>query len=245
MSRFSFGGAGSTPPIVKNLIIINVVVFAGTFILSQITGSDMTSKLGMYYFQSPYFGSWQIVTHMFMHGGFFHLFFNMWALWMFGRTLETVWGGKRFLFYYLVTGLGAAFLHQLVQYFEFAPQIAQFKDTYQISTITDSILNKSFQSTGQFHKLIINLVTPTVGASGAVFGILLAFGMLFPNTPLFIIPIPVPIKAKWMVIGYGALELYLGVTQPGSNIAHFAHLGGMIFGFILIKTWSMSRKKFY
>jgi membrane associated rhomboid family serine protease len=198
----------------------------------------------MYYFQSPMFRPWQIVTHIFMHGSFMHIFFNMWALWIFGKTLETVWGGKRFLVYYLVTGLGAAFLHQLVMYIELAPQIASFKASYNVDVLTMERLNAAFSS-GQFTGLIRNLVTPTVGASGAVFGILLAFGMLFPNTPLFIIPFPFPIKAKYLVIGYGALELYLGITQPGSNIAHFAHLGGMLFGYILIKYWNKTTTNFY
>lgn len=245
MSRFNFGRAGTMPPVVKNLIIINVVVFAISFIFNQMFNTDLNRVLGLYFVQSPFFKPWQIVTHMFMHGGFWHIFLNMWALWMFGKTLESVWGSKRFLVYFLVTGLGAAFFHELVMYIEMAPQMADFKAAYHVDTLTVERLNQSFSSTSQFHELIRNLFTPTVGASGAVFGILLAFGMLFPNTPLFIIPFPFPIKAKWLVIGYGALELYNGVTQPGSNIAHFAHLGGMIFGFLLIKYWNRTRSNFY
>jgi membrane associated rhomboid family serine protease len=179
---------------------------------------------------------------MFMHGGFMHIFFNMWALWIFGKTLESVWGGKRFLIYFFVTGLGAAFLHQLVMYFELAGTINAVKAQYNFDTITYQRLVELANT----HPDLYNaLRIPTVGASGAVFGILLAFGMLFPNTPLFIIPFPFPIKAKWLVIGYGALELYLGVTRPGSSIAHFAHLGGMLFGFILIKYWNKTSNKFY
>lgn len=245
MNRLSFGRAGGMPPVVKNLIIINVVLFLLSMVLSQMFRLDLNRVLGMYFIQSPFFKPWQIVTHMFMHGSIMHIFFNMWALWMFGKTLESVWGSKRFLIYYLATGLGAAFFHELVMYIELAPQIADFKDTYNVSSITVERINQSYAASSQYHGLIRSLLTPTVGASGAVFGILLAFGMLFPNTPLFIIPFPFPIKAKWLVIGYGALELYLGVTQPGSNIAHFAHLGGMIFGFILIKYWNKTSNNFY
>jgi membrane associated rhomboid family serine protease len=230
---------------VKNLIIINVVMFVALFLFSQMFRTDLNQILGMYYIQSPRFQPWQIVTHMFMHGGVMHIFFNMWALWIFGKTLESVWGGKRFLIYYLVTGLGAAFFHQLVMFITMAPEIAELKATYNIDVLTYDRLNQIFNTGSQYNGLIRNLFIPTVGASGAVFGILLAFGMLFPNTPLFIIPIPFPIKAKWLVIGYGALELYLGVTRPGSSIAHFAHLGGMIFGFILIKVWNKTSNRFY
>lgn len=245
MSRFNFGSANSTPPVVKNLIVINIVMFVALFAFTQFFRTDLNRVLGMYYIQSPLFRPWQIVTHMFMHGSIVHIFFNMWALWIFGKTLESVWGGKRFLIYFLVTGLGAAFFHQLVMYIEMSSQIADLKSAYDIDVLTMDRLNQIFATGSQYNGLIRNLVKPTVGASGAVFGILLAFGMLFPNTPLFIIPFPFPIKAKYLVIGYGALELYLGVTQPGSNIAHFAHLGGMIFGFMLIKYWNKTRSNFY
>jgi membrane associated rhomboid family serine protease len=245
MNTLNFGRGGGTPPVVKNLIVINIVMFVALFIFNQMLRIDLNRSLGMYYFQSPLFQPWQIVTHMFMHGSLMHIFFNMWALWIFGKTLESVWGGKRFLVYYLVTGLGAVFFHQLVMYIDLAPQVAAFKDAYNVDVITMERMNSSFAASSQHHGLIKSLITPTVGASGAVFGILLAFGMLFPNTQLFIIPFPFPIKAKWLVIGYGALELYLGVTQPGSSIAHFAHLGGMIFGFILIKYWNKTSNKFY
>jgi len=245
MSRFNFGSANSTPPVVKNLIVINIVMFVALFAFTQFFRTDLNRVLGMYYIQSPLFRPWQIVTHMFMHGSIMHIFFNMWALWIFGKTLESVWGGKRFLIYYLVTGLGAAFFHQLVMYIEMGSQIADLKAAYNIDVLTMDRMNQIFATGSQYNDLIRDLVKPTVGASGAVFGILLAFGMLFPNTPLFIIPFPFPIKAKYLVIGYGALELYLGVTQSGSNIAHFAHLGGMIFGFILIKYWNKTRSNFY
>jgi membrane associated rhomboid family serine protease len=244
MYRFSGGRFGNTPPVTKNLIIINVVLLLGTMLLQQ-TGFNLNRFLGMYYFQSPIFAPWQIVTHMFMHGGIGHIFFNMYALWIFGKTLESVWGSKRFLIYYLATGLGAAFFHQLVNYIQFAPDIAALKAAYSVDVINNSLLNEILQPGNQFRSIGVELVRPTVGASGAVYGVLLAFGMLFPNTPLFLMFIPIPIKAKWLVIGFGVLELYLGITQSGGNIAHFAHLGGMIFGFFLIRYWNKFTKNFY
>ena len=243
---FYFGRTSNTPPVVKNLIIINVVMLLANYMFQQVArGQDLNFYLGLFYFQSPLFQPWQIITHMFMHGSFFHLFFNMWALWIFGKTLESVWGSKRFLIYYLVTGLGAMFFHTLVNYIIWSPDIAAVKDFYSVDRINMKLLNTLLEPGNPYNAVGNALRIPTVGASGAVFGVLLAFGMLFPNTPLFIIPIPVPIKAKWLVIGYGALELYLGFTQPGSNIAHFAHIGGMIFGFILIKVWNKYTRNFY
>lgn len=245
MSRFYSGRLSNTPPVVKNLIIINVVMLLGLFLFQKLFQINLNSILGLFYIQSPMFKPWQIVTHMFMHGGFAHLFFNMWALWIFGKTLESVWGGQRFLIYYLVTGLGAAFFHMLVNYIQFAPQIAELKSVFSVDEIRMPLLEKILQPGNQYYSLGLNLIRPTVGASGAVYGVLLAFGMLFPNTPLFIIPIPFPIKAKWLVIGFGGLELFLGITQMGGSIAHFAHLGGMIFGFILIKYWNRFTRNFY
>jgi len=151
MSRFNFGRGANLPPVVKNLIIINVVLFVLSLIFEQVFRTDLNRILGLYYFQSPYFQPWQIVTHMFMHGGFMHLFFNMWALFMFGKTLESVWGSKRFLIYYLATGLGAAFFHELVMYIELAPQITEFKATYQVNSFTIERINESFSTTSQFH----------------------------------------------------------------------------------------------
>jgi membrane associated rhomboid family serine protease len=245
MSRFYSGRMSNTPPVVKNLIIINVVMLLGLFIFQRLFNVNLNALLGLFYFQSPMFKPWQIVTHMFMHGGIAHIFFNMWALWIFGKTLESVWGSKRFLIYYLATGLGAAFFHELVNYIQFAPEVNALKAAYSVDRINMALLSDILQPGHQFYSLGRDLIRPTVGASGAVYGVLLAFGMLFPNTPLFIIPIPFPIKAKWLVIGFGALELYLGITQTGGNIAHFAHLGGMIFGFILIKYWNKYTRNFY
>jgi len=245
MSRFYSGRLSNTPPVVKNLIIINVAMLLALFLFQQFFRVNLNGILGMFYIQSPMFKPWQIVTHMFMHGGLMHIFFNMWALWIFGKTLESVWGSQRFLIYYLATGLGAAFFHMLVNYIQFAPDIAALKAAYSVDRINMALLNEILQPGNQFYGIGRELIRPTVGASGAVYGVLLAFGMLFPNTPLFIIPIPFPIKAKWLVIGFGALELFLGVTQTGDSIAHFAHLGGMIFGFILIKYWNKFTGNFY
>ncbi|MDX2432532.1 MAG: rhomboid family intramembrane serine protease [Bacteroides sp.] len=245
MSRFFSGQFGNTPPVTKNLLIINVVMFVITMVFGRMFDFSLSRFLGLFYFQSPFFGPWQIVTHMFMHGSLMHIFFNMWALWMFGKTLEGVWGSQRFLIYYLATGLGAAFFHSMVLYFQLGPEVAELKAAYSVDRINIQLLNEIMKPGNPFYDVGKALVIPTVGASGAVYGVLLAFGMLFPNTQLFIIPIPFPIKAKWLVIGFGALELYLGISQTSDNIAHFAHLGGMIFGFILIKYWNRSTRNFY
>ena len=244
MNQYYSGRLSNTPPVTKNLIIINVAMLLLTFLFQRL-GLNLSAILGMFYFQSPFFKPWQIVTHMFMHGGIGHIFFNMYALWIFGKTLESVWGSKRFLIYYLVTGLGAAFFHQLVNYIQFAPDILALKEAYSVNRVNPALLNEILVPGNQFYQIGRELIRPTVGASGAVYGVLLAFGMLFPNTPLFIMFIPIPIKAKWLVIGFGALELFLGITQSGGNIAHFAHLGGMIFGFFLIRYWNKFTRNFY
>ncbi|MDP2115534.1 MAG: rhomboid family intramembrane serine protease [Bacteroidota bacterium] len=247
MMQNTRSGFNAIPPVVKNLIIINIIMLLATYILSM-RGIDLTSILGLRYFQSPEFRPYQLVTHMFMHGGFTHLLFNMFALWMFGRVLEGVWGPKRFFIYYFVTGLGAALLHTFVNFLEFqsvaskmTPEAVEMVMT-QGTEIFNQGKNFSDPIAGKLN-LLLNI--PTVGASGAVFGILLGFGMLFPNTQLMLLFPPIPIKAKYFVMGYGAIELYLGLTQSGSNIAHFAHLGGMLFGFFLIKYWNKNTKQFY
>lgn len=241
-----FGRIGGTPPVVKNLIIINVLMFLALWGFQAAFNIDLNRVLGLYYFKSPYFEPYQIVTHMFMHGSLMHIFFNMFALWMFGKVLEQVWGGKKFLIYYFVTGLGAVFLHMLVNHFALVSAMKEVQLTLGVDTFDEQTIRRLIQSSNPLAQQVgIGLYVPTVGASGAVFGVLLAFGMLFPNTRLMLLFPPIPIKAKYFVIGYGALELYLGLTQPGSNIAHFAHLGGMLFGFLLIKFWNYDRNSFY
>jgi len=235
------------PPVVKNLIIINVVMLILTEIL-KISGVNLNGILGLYFPKSEFFRSWQVVTHMFMHGGFVHLLFNMFALWMFGRVLEQVWGPKRFLMYYLVTGLGAAFFFELVQYIQYNKVMAVISPE-QLQLVYDSggeaISQGRNFADSQMGKLNSILNVPVVGASGAVYGVLLAFGVLFPNTQLMFIFPPIPVKAKYVVIGYAAIELYLAITSPGSGIAHTAHLGGMIFGYLLIRYWRKTTKTLY
>ncbi len=241
-------GFRNTPPVVKNLIIINVLFLLASFTINTVFNGRLEHTLGLFFFKSEQFHPYQIVTHMFMHGGIGHLFFNMFALWMFGRVLETVWGPKRFFIYYFVTGLGAILVHTAVNYIHYlsivnnlSPELVQIV----IEKGHDALLNYQNFTNPEMAKLNIILNTPTIGASGAVFGVLLAFGMLFPNTELMLLFPPIPIKAKYFVIIYGVLELVLGLSQQGSNIAHFAHLGGMLFGYILIKYWNSKKNTFY
>ena len=238
---------GAIPPVVKNLIIINAIMLLATYVLSM-RGIDLARVLGLHYISSPKFEPYQLVTHIFMHGGFMHLLFNMFALWMFGRVLETVWGPKRFFIFYFVTGLGAAVLHTFVNFIEYQSLVSKLSpDQIDFLLLKGAEYWEMNRSTGNYvmDNILILLNTPTVGASGAVFGVLLGFGMLFPNTRLMLIFPPIPIKAKYFVIGYGAIELYLGLTQSASNIAHFAHLGGMLFGYFMIKYWNKNSRNFY
>ena len=235
------------PPVVKNLIIVNVLMLLVTFVLEQ-SGINLYTYLGLHFPLSDKFRLHQIFTHMFMHGGLTHLFFNMFALYMFGRVLESVWGPKRFLTFYLVTGIGAAVLHSFVNYLEYA-SVASKLSPEQVAYVRETgseiwSQGKNF-SEPLLGKLNMILNTPTVGASGAVFGILLGFGMLFTNTTLMLLFPSITIIAKYFVMGYGVLELYLGFSQPGSNVAHFAHLGGMLFGYFMIKYWNKNSRKFY
>ena len=242
------GRSGGIPLVVKNLLIINALMLLADYVIAGSFGIRLTRVLGLYYFESDYFQPYQFISHMFMHGGLAHLFFNMFALWMFGRVLESVWGGKRFFIYYFFTGIGAAVLHTIVNFIE-VQSIMDGLTAEQIATVREEgaeiwATQRNFMHQGMAD-LNRAMNIPTVGASGAVFGVLLAFGMLFPNTQLMLLFPPIPIKAKYFVIAYGAIELYLGLTRPGSNIAHFAHLGGMLFGFILIKYWNRNTRKFF
>jgi len=247
MNRYS-RGFFDLPPVVKNIIMINVLMLLAYYVVNSVSGVDLNSVLGIYFPRSEQFMPLQIVTHMFMHGSFWHLFFNMYALYMFGQILENVWGQKRFLIYYLVCGLGAAFVHESVIAFEYNNLVKQLSPE-QIETVLSegaSLLSRNRGFTDPvMQDLQILLNTPTVGASGAVFGILLAFGMLFPNTQLMLLFPPIPIKAKYFVMAYGGIELYLAFAQPGSNIAHTAHLGGMLFGYFLIRYWRKTTKTLY
>ena len=199
------------PPVTRNLLILNVILLLAEWILPRI-GIDLVSLLGMHYAGAESFCLWQPVTYMFLHdpGGFSHLFFNMFALYMFGGLLERHWGAKRYLTYYLVTGVGAGAVQQLVWFLGMTPEVVPYQE-YLI----------------------------TIGASGAIFGLLLAIGMIFPNLPLFIFFIPIPVKAKYFVVLYGLIELWGGISGSafGGGVAHFAHLGGMLFGVLLILIW--------
>ncbi len=241
-------GLMGLPPVVKNIILINVLMLIATFALKNIMGIDLTGILGLYFPKSEHFMPLQIITHMFMHGGLMHLFFNMFALYMFGGILENVWGPKRFFTYYMVCGLGAALVHESVIAIQYAKLIGSLGPDQLQLVLNDG--NAYFNegrvfADEQMKSLQMLLNVPTVGASGAVFGILLAFGVLFPNTQLMLLIPPIPIKAKYFVLGYGALELYLAFAQPGSNIAHAAHLGGMLFGYFLIRYWRKTTNTLY
>ena len=235
------------PEIVKNLLIINGLFFFASYSLQNL-GIDLYKIFGLHQFQSPDFRPYQLVTHFFMHASLTHLFFNMFALWMFGKTLENIWGRKRFIIYYVITALGAAAIHLTVCQIEILSLQSQLNPA-QLNELLEngkSILERGQNYNNQLmQKLNLLINTPTVGASGAVFGLLLAFGMLFPNTLLYVY-FAIPIKAKYFVMVYGALELYSGLSNnPADNVAHFAHLGGMLFGYILIKYWKNNSSSFY
>jgi membrane associated rhomboid family serine protease len=241
-------GIMGLPPVVKNIIMLNILMILGYYAARSVFGVDLNGLLGLYFPKSDQFKPFQILSHMFMHGSFWHIFFNMYALFIFGPILEQVWGPKRFFIFYIVCGLGAAFTHETVIFFQYN-HLVQSLNPSDLQVVLDEG-TKYFQQGKLFtqfdmQNLQLLLNTPTVGASGAIFGVLLAFGVLFPNTQLMLLIPPMPIKAKYLVIGYGALELFLAVTQPGSNIAHAAHLGGMAFGYILIKYWRRTTNTLY
>ncbi|MEZ3591715.1 MAG: rhomboid family intramembrane serine protease [Muribaculaceae bacterium] len=230
------------PPVTKNLIIINFIVWLAMLILPQRTGIDFIKYGGLHYFTAEDFNPAQLVTYMFMHStdSIAHLFFNMFTLFMFGLTLERVLGSKRYLFYYLSTGIGAALVQELVWGLTLGDMtvtaLARLNGIATSQAKEILALPEFASQAAEFSSMVANSLV-TIGASGAVFGILLAFGMIFPNRPLYLMFIPVPIKAKWMVLGYGVIELFFGVSGTMSSVAHFAHLGGMIFGFLMIFYW--------
>jgi rhomboid-like protein len=226
------------PPVVKNLIIINIIFFVATFALEKFV--NLTALLAAYYPASPAFKPWQPITYMFMHGGFTHIFFNMFALFSFGPLLEYTLGSKKFFNYYFITGIGGFVLYMAVQ----AIQIHAITGAFAIPNTQVGYLD-AFMLYGdkmEAEKLYALYYYPMLGASGSIFGLLVAFGMLFPDLEMMIMFIPVPVKAKYFVIGYIALELFSGVGRfSGDNVAHFAHLGGGLFGFLLIKLWGVKR----
>ena len=273
MAQYSPQGFKVLPTGVKNLLIINVLLYAATFVLQTTKGINIEDYLALYFIGSDMFRPWQYITYMFMHGSFEHIFFNMFALWMFGYILENYWGTRRFLIFYLVCGIGAGLVHSLTIWIASAPVLTDinqyasnpspeafiqiFNEHFHgitfperptlLSDITNDwrmdLDNPHYgQDTTALLMRLYNEYTigiPTVGASGAVYGILLAFGMTFPNERIYLY-FMVPIKAKWFVIGYAAIELATGLLGTNDGIAHFAHLGGMLFGLIMILYW---RKK--
>jgi membrane associated rhomboid family serine protease len=270
---------GRITPVVRNLLIINVAVF----FIDSLLSVDLNALLGLRYVLADTFYPYQFVTYMFLHGSTLHLFSNMFALFIFGPLLEQFWGPKRFLIFYMVTGIGSGLLFSLTDYFEKRalqkdkeayvenPNASDFSDFIAehgtIGRIDGRIVNMveaasrvedglyEFPNDTQLIKTSMEIVRgvynlmsniPMVGASGAIFGILMAFGMLFPNTTLMLLFPPIPIKAKYFVAIYGFFELYAGIQRnPGDNVAHFAHLGGMLVAFILLKIWKKQRNKFY
>jgi membrane associated rhomboid family serine protease len=218
------------PLVIKNLIIINALVW-----LAQITvGKDLISiedLFALHHFSSPYYHFWQFITYMFLHSSesFFHILFNMFALWMFGSTLENLWGPARFLAFYIVCGLGAGITQALALTYD----ISQYNTMYSLGQI----------SIDQLY-MLVNV--PTLGASGAVMGIFAAFAYTFPNSQMIILPIPFPIKAKWALLGLAVLDVLGGISSESTGIAHFAHLGGAAVGIIIVLIWNRkNRKHFY
>ena len=233
MSYFSYenngrgGFFGSIPPAIKNIIIINVLVM----VMITLKENWMITNFALVYPSSPFFKPWQIVTHMFMHGGFWHIFFNMYTLFIFGTVLERIWGTKKFLIFYFVTGIGAALLHTGVQFIEAQVYISQIAEGSQQAAAAYQALK----------------YTPTVGASGAIYGVLMGYAMLFPDSVLTLIFPPVSLKAKWFVIIFAVIELLTGISSirsVGGGIAHFAHLGGMLFGWLLILYWKKRHRMY-
>lgn len=218
--QFSPTGFKVLPTVVKHLLIINVLMYLAAITLTRFH-IDLTEYLGLHFFKASHFQPYQLITYMFMHANFGHLFFNMFALWMFGNTLENIWGSKRFLLFYLVCGIGAGLCQELVQYIQYSTSLANYATVNMGGHIVtmDAYLN----------------MMNTVGASGAIYGLLLAFGMMFPNSLIYFYFL-IPIKAKWFIIGYAVIELVSGLTGV-DNVAHFAHLGGMLFGLLLILYW--------
>lgn len=238
-NQYRPGGFGGLPVVTKNIILINVVLFAATF-LAQQRGVDLTRFLGLHYHLASDFKPHQFVTYIFMHGSVSHIFFNMFGVYIFGQALEQVWGPKRYLIFYIVTGLGAALVQYVIMHFQANEIIAWYNE--RISLPQADAVTKSTLIENKFNDLNRLVV---VGASGSLFGLLGAFGMLFPNQKLYLYFF-IPIKAKWLVIGYGAFEIFSGWrNDPMDNVAHFAHIGGLVVGVILVLLWRKDRNHFY
>ncbi|MDX2361200.1 MAG: rhomboid family intramembrane serine protease [Crocinitomicaceae bacterium] len=237
------------PDVVKNLLILNVLFFLATVVM-QGQGIDLHRMLGMHYPSSNLFRPYQVITHFFMHGDFYHLLFNMFGLVIFGSHLERTWGKKRFFIFYFVTAIGALFLHTLVQgieIYQITGEIFPQFDVYNIREVAGNRITWDVNpGTQAYADASSHYVVGILGASGAVYGLLMAFALLFPNTQFMLLFPPIPIKAKWMAIILGAMALYQAYQNSAEDsVAHFAHLGGMLFGFILIYIWRKDRSSFY
>ena len=215
------------PTITKNLLIINLLAFFATYVL-QLRGIDLADIGGLHFFMASNFHVYQLITYLFLHASFMHILSNMFGLWMFGCVIENVWGPKKFLFYYITCGIGAGLLQELAQFGSFYMTVIEQVPEASLSTVFEY---------GQHYATALNAWT-TIGASGAVYAVILAFGMTFPNERLFIIPFPFPIKAKWFVLGYVAIEFFSALGSSGDGVAHTAHLGGMLFGYLMIRYWN-------
>ena len=228
-------------PVVKNLLIINVICFLPFLLFDHDSGGPYTALFGAFYFNSPFFKPWQIITYMFMHGGWLHIFFNMFALFSIGPILEYAIGSKRFFNLYFICGIGALLLQMFVMGIEVHNIAGSF-------TIPNPKLDSSYllYGEGNAQKLFAIYNAPIVGASGAIFGIAVAFAMLYPNLEMMIMFIPIPIKAKYIIPGYVIIELFSGFGHSATDhVAHFAHLGGALVGFIVVKIWGLkSQLKF-
>jgi membrane associated rhomboid family serine protease len=277
MSFFGSSRGLSLPPVVKNIIIINIILFAASQLTMHVLHSDfMIRHLALFSLKSPLFEPHQVATHIFMHASLAHIFFNMFGVFMFGRILEQLWGSKKMLVFYTVTGLGAAFIHLTVNYFQMNNMLnlaAMFNNTPGY-TLFSQIVTKYGSRADHYEQIMSfmqqwfykpddpsfiesskmyvadviygNLNIPTVGASGAVFGLLIAFAMMFPDVELMLIFLPIPIKAKYFVPIYALLELFFGVAGfQWDNVAHFAHLGGALFGFLLVRFWKKNQFRIY
>ncbi len=239
MNGYNQSPFANLTPVVKNLLIINIICFIPVLMFDKgVNGPNpIADNFGMFYFNSPNFRVWEIITYMFVHGGFAHIFFNMFALFSFGSIVEYRMGSKKFFNFYFICGIGAIFFQMLVQAYEVHAITGAF-------TIANPSLDQSYLAFGQQQAIKLYGIyhTSIVGASGAIFGLLIAFGMLYPNMELMIMFIPVPIKAKYIIPVYVVLELYLGFQQfAGDSVAHFAHIGGALIGFLLVKIWRLQR----
>ncbi|HQQ95344.1 MAG TPA: rhomboid family intramembrane serine protease [Bacteroidia bacterium] len=238
-NQYRPGPFGHLPVVTKNIIIINVIMFAATFLLES-PGVNLMRFFGLHYYLAPDFKPHQFITYIFMHAGFTHIFFNMFGVYIFGQVLEQVWGPKRYLIFYLLTGLGAALAQYIIMSFEINSTLSAINE--QINSGGLTVEDQSYLINYKTDYLNSNII---VGASGSLFGLLGGFGMLFPNRELYLYFF-IPVKAKWLVIVYGALEIFAGIqNNPGDKVAHFAHIGGLLVGVVLVLIWRRDRRHFY